>query len=41
MNDKEEVINYQSPIYLQLREIIRSKIEEGRVPSGYKHTLRE
>lgn len=30
----EETINYQMPIYLQLREIIRSKIEEGEYMPG-------
>lgn len=34
MSEKEEEINYQSPIYLQLREIIRSKIEDGEYLPG-------
>jgi GntR family transcriptional regulator len=31
---RKEVINYQSPIYLQLREVIRNKIEEGEYLPG-------
>lgn len=27
-------INYKSPLYIQLREVIRSKIEEGEYPPG-------
>lgn len=27
-------INYQSPMYLQLREVIRNKIEDGEYPPG-------
>ena len=30
MND----VNYRSPLYIQLREVIRSKIEEGEYPAG-------
>lgn len=30
----KEVINYQSPIYLQLREVIRNKIEDGEYLPG-------
>lgn len=30
----EEVISYQSPIYLQLRELIRNKIEDGEYLPG-------
>lgn len=30
----QEEINYQSPIYLQLREVIRTKIEEGEYLPG-------
>lgn len=31
---QEEKINYQSPIYLQLREVIRNKIEDGEYLPG-------
>lgn len=31
---KQEEINYQSPIYLQLREVIRNKIEDGEYLPG-------
>ena len=27
-------IDYRSPIYLQLREVVRTKIEEGEYPPG-------
>ena len=27
-------ISYRSPLYIQLREVIRSKIEEGEYPPG-------
>ena len=27
-------VDYKSPIYLQLREVVRSKIEEGEYPPG-------
>ena len=41
----EERINYQSPLYLQLREVIRGKIESGEYPPGTaipsEHTLAE
>ena len=32
MNEKK--VNYHSPLYLQLREVIRSKIESGEYPPG-------
>ena len=31
---KQDEINYQSPIYLQLREVIRNKIEDGEYLPG-------
>jgi Transcriptional regulators len=31
---KQDEISYRSPIYLQLREVIRNKIEEGEFPPG-------
>ena len=31
---QEEKIDYQSPIYLQLREVIRNKIEDGEYLPG-------
>ncbi|MBC8585271.1 GntR family transcriptional regulator [Youxingia wuxianensis] len=34
MNDHTEQISYRSPIYLQLREVIRAQIEEGEYPPG-------
>ena len=30
----KQEIDYQSPIYLQLREVVRSKIEDGEYPPG-------
>lgn len=32
--DIKQEIDYQSPIYLQLREVVRSKIEDGEYPPG-------
>lgn len=34
MNTSLSNIDYQSPMYLQLREIIRTKIEDGEYPPG-------
>lgn len=34
MGAAEEKISYQSPIYLQLREVVRTKIEEGEFLPG-------
>lgn len=31
---KSEAVEYNSPIYLQLREVVRSKIEDGEYPPG-------
>jgi len=31
---KSEIVDFRSPIYLQLREVIREKIEEGEYPAG-------
>ena len=33
-SQKEEKLNYRMPIYLQLREIIRGRIEEGEYQPG-------
>ena len=30
----KQEIDYQSPIYLQLREVVRAKIEDGEYPPG-------
>ena len=27
-------VNYRSPLYIQLREVIRGKIEDGEYPPG-------
>lgn len=32
--NQESKINYRTPIYLQLREIVRNKIDEGEFPPG-------
>ena len=34
---KDEKLSYRTPIYLQLREIIRNRIEEGEYPVSYTH----
>ncbi len=34
MNNNKNELTYQTPIYIQLREIIREKIEEGIFPPG-------
>lgn len=31
---ENEIIDFRSPIYLQLREVIREKIEDGEYPAG-------